>query len=119
VRGVIERIVETWEAAPLALKIYAVIAAVVSPALTFALDTGNVLTLAFVPVSLVITYFLLRGVRWLWWVLVLGSPVYLLTVITDHPPWYNVATNCVTLGLLLLPESRRHVLGGGDEAPVA
>jgi hypothetical protein len=120
VRRIADRIAETWQAAPVTLKVYAVITTVVSPVEAVAFGTGNLLTLAFLPVSLVINYFLLRGgVPWLWWLIVASSPFYILAVITDHPPWFQVVTFCVTLGLLLLPESRRHVLGRGDEAPVA
>ena len=110
---------ETWEAAPLALRVYAGISIVAWPLVAFTFGTGNLITLAFWPVTLVFVYFLLRGVRWLWWFLVAGSPLFLLTVITDHPPWYNVVLYVVSLGLLLLPESRRHVLGRGEEAPAA
>jgi hypothetical protein len=112
------RIAETWEAAPVALRAYAVISIVVWPVLAIAFGTANLLILVFWPITLVFTYFLLRGVRWLWWFIVATSPFYVLSVITDHPPWYTVVLYLVSLGLLLLPESRRHILGRGDQAPV-
>jgi hypothetical protein len=76
-------------------------------------------TRALVPVGLVFDYFLLRGVWWLWWLLVATSPLYVLSVITDHPPWHSVVMYCVTLGLLLLPESRRHFFGDAEGVPAA
>jgi len=111
-------ITETWEAAPVALRAYAVISIVVWPLLAIASGTANLLILVFWPITLVFNYFLLRGVRWLWWFIVATSPFYVLSVITDHPPWYTVVLYFVSLGLLLLPESRHYVLGRGDEAPV-
>ena len=94
------------------------IAIVVWPVASLVFGTGNpLLALAFLPLTLVINYFLLRGERWIWWLVVASHPFYILTVITSHLGWYYVVASLVTLALLLLPESRRHVFGREDEVP--
>jgi hypothetical protein len=98
--------VEVWSGAPTTLKAYAVLT-VLWPAAS-AVGTGHLYHLAFVPLNALINYFLLKGVRWLWWFLVAGGALGILSDLTGGIAWYYLVGFVITLALLLLPETRRH-----------
>jgi len=62
-----------------------------------------------VPFTLALFFFLLRGSRVVWWLLVLGAAGGLVISITTAEPWYRFPGPVVGLGLLLAPPSRRYV----------
>jgi hypothetical protein len=98
--------VEVWSGAPTTLKAYAVLT-VLWPAAS-AVGTGHLYHLAFVPLNALINYFLLKGVRWLWWFLVAGGALGILSDLTGGIAWYYLVGFVLSLALLLLPETRRH-----------
>ncbi len=63
-------------------------------------------TAAGLVLTLVVSYFLLRGVRWLWLFLVVGG--LLAQAIPPYKPWYLILLAVASLALLVLPDSRRH-----------
>lgn len=102
---------QVWSGSPVSLKAYVVLT-VLWPVAAAAAGTGNLYVhLAFVPVGLVIAYFLLRGVRWLWWFSLAGCVLGLLSVATGELGWLLGVVYVVTLALLVLPETRRHFFG--------
>jgi hypothetical protein len=102
---------KVWFESPFSLKAYVVLT-VLWPVAAVVAGTGNLYVhLAFVPVSLVIAYFLLRGVRWLWWFLLAGCVLGLVSVATGDLGWLPGVGYVVSLALLVLPETRRHFFG--------
>jgi hypothetical protein len=96
---------QIWTRAPLSLRAYAVLTigwSVVSIALT-----PSLVPLVFLPVNLVWTYFLLRGVEWLWIVTIVLAVFALVTSPLIEFRWYLVVVELAQLVLLLLPETRR------------
>jgi predicted ABC-type sugar transport system permease subunit len=116
--------VKLWSRAPLALKAYAVLA-VAWPTASVVAGIGTLwVQLVGIPLSALIAYFLLRGVRWLWWFVVVTSGLFLVqTTVEGGIAWYFMAGNLVTFVLLMLPQTRRHFfdrepapVGGGTTA---
>ena len=83
-------------------------------------DSGHLLVLVFtvstpvaplifsVVVILVWTFFLLRGVRWLWIATIaLGLLGLTVNLVTDNGVWHGYLIGLMQLGLLLLPATRR------------
>jgi hypothetical protein len=107
-----------WSNAPLTLRAYVVLSvatSVVSTAIT-----GNPIGLLGVTVTVVIAYFLLTGVRWLWFLSIAFSIIGLITPFTLdwstlHRAAY-IAQEIIGLALLLVPETRRH-FEGHDATP--
>lgn len=58
--------------------------------------------------SIVAAYFLLRGVRWLWFVMIGAGVLTLLTSPLISAHWYIYPLSVVWLVLLILPDTRRH-----------
>lgn len=77
---------------------------------------SNVVTkgshLWFLPIGLALAvffaFFLLRGAKWMWWLLLLIQLSAVPLAITGFP-WWQTPVAIVQLGLLLVPQSRRHV----------
>jgi hypothetical protein len=69
-----------------------------------AVGTGHLYDLAFVPLNALINYFLLKGVRWLWWLLVASGALGILSDLTGGIAWYYLVGLVLTLALLLLPK---------------
>ncbi|HEY0318503.1 MAG TPA: hypothetical protein VGC49_09450 [Solirubrobacterales bacterium] len=102
---------QVWSESPVALRAYAVLT-ILWPVVAAVAGTGNLYVhLAFVSVSLVVAYFLLRGVRWLWWFSLAGCVLGLLSLATGELGWLLGVGYVVALALLLLPETRRHFFG--------
>lgn len=57
--------------------------------------------------TLVVNYFLFRGVRWLWLVLIGFGILGLLTNLVFGPRNYTLGTGLLSLVLLVLPVTRR------------
>ena len=108
---------EVWSGAPTPLKAYVVLT-VLWPAAS-AVGTGDLYHLAFIPLNALISYFLLKGIRWLWWFLVAGGALGILSDLTGGIAWYYLVGFVITLVLLLLPETRRHFFGRKNTAMAA
>jgi hypothetical protein len=116
--------VKLWSRAPLALKAYVVLSVAWSAASAVAGLGVLWVQLVGIPLNALIAYFLLRGVRWLWWFVVVTSGLFFVqTTVEGGIAWYFVALNVVTFVLLLLPQTRRHFfdrepspVGGGTTA---
>ena len=109
--GYAPRVQQVWSESPVSLKAYVVLT-VLWPVAAVVAGTGNLyIKLASVPVSLVIAYFLLRGVRWLWWFSLAGCVLGLLSVAFGELEWLPGVGYAVTLALLVLPSTRRHFFG--------
>lgn len=98
-----------WEEAPFSMRAYAVLS-VAWQVVGLSVSPKPFLTAVFGLFGLVILYFLLRGLRWLWFVTI---GVVVLGLLTDpfvYPGihWWTYPLNVVALVLLLLPDSRRH-----------
>lgn len=66
--------------------------------------------------ELIISYFLLRRVRWLWLAtVVLGFLALLLPPYNAH--WYIYPLSIATLVLLVLPDTRRYFAPGARQRP--
>jgi hypothetical protein len=105
--------VTEWSRAPLTLRVYVVLT--VAWSLVVAARAQNAFGLFDIGFSVLIAYFLLRGVRWLWF-FVVGTTV--LGLLTDSfipgftITWYSVASGIVGLALLLAPQTRRYFSRG-------
>lgn len=108
---------EVWSRAPITLRAYAVLTVLLSAASIA--GTGHFDYLPLILVNVVVAYFLLRGVRWLWWVIVVTSGLFLVqTAIMGGIRWFQMAGNVVLLVLLLLPQTRRYFFDR-DPAPAS
>lgn len=96
-----------WSRAPISLRAYVVLnvgwvsvdAALTSRYVAFGLFGAGL--------TVVVAFFLLKGVRWLW----LGTTglhvFYVLTAPFLGVPWYSIALGVVTVVLLVVPDTRR------------
>lgn len=54
-------------------------------------------------------FFMLKGVRWLWIATVAVSVLsFISDLITDPQTWYGIVGGTISIGLLLLPGTRRY-----------
>ena len=94
-----------WKESPLGLQAFVVVSFVWS-LVAFAFNPNLPLAVG-IPFELVISYFLLRRVRWLWLAtVVLGFLTLLLPPYNAH--WYIYPLSIATLVLLVLPDTRRY-----------
>jgi hypothetical protein len=101
--------VKLWSRAPITLKVYVVLS-VAWPAASAVAGLGLLAAdVVGIALSALIAYFLLRGVRWLWWFVVVASGLFLVqTTVEGGIAWYFMAGNVLTFVLLMLPQTRRH-----------
>jgi hypothetical protein len=102
-----------WSNAPLTLRAYVVLSVAISVVSTAI--TGNPVGLFGIAFSVVVAYFLLTGVRWLWFVTIAFGIIGLVTPFTIdwsalHRGVY-LALGIIGLALLLAPDTRRHFEG--------
>ncbi len=58
-------------------------------------------------------FFMLNGVRWLWIATVAVSVLsFVVSLITDPQTWYSIVGGAISIGLLLLPGTRRYFASG-------
>ncbi len=102
-----------WSRAPWTLRVYIAATELLALwAVVFHRTTwGEVASVLFLAVS----YFLVKRVRWLWFVMIGGSVLYLVAFLVAARP-VGVAANLVPLVLLLAPPTRRHFTSDGVAA---
>jgi hypothetical protein len=93
-----------WSEAPWTLRVYVGIGELLAllSAVIYRTAFSEIVAVLF----LVVSYFLLKGVRWLWFVLVGGTAVYFVGFVLVLGT--NAITNFAALVLLLAPPTRRH-----------
>jgi hypothetical protein len=110
---------QVWSRAPVALRAYAVLI-VLWPVASAVAGTGHLyFHLPFIVINAVTVYFMMKGVRWLWWFSIVGGVLGFLPVATGEVAVYFAAGFVFALTLLLLPETRRHFFGREAPAPAA
>ena len=96
-----------WTEAPLSLRAYVVVVCCWS--LVAIVLQPHPIVMAGIALALVISYLLLRGMRWLWLLMIALSALFLLAEpFFGGFVWYLAALGLVELVLLLLPDTRRH-----------
>jgi len=102
--------VSEWSQAPLTLRAYVVLSVVNSSVVAIVADGPIAPRLFLVGLSVVVAFFLLRGVRWLWIVITALTVLGLLTspLISGAPTWHGTLLGVLTLVLLLVPTTRRY-----------
>ena len=100
---------EFWHRAPTALKAYIVLS--ILWALVGTVLNWHLWLLGIFLLGLLLDYLLLRGFRWIWWVLVVTGGLSILLAPIEGNAWYLVVLNVLSLLLLLLPETRRYFFG--------
>jgi hypothetical protein len=102
---------QVWSRSPVALRAYLVLN-LLWPVADAVAGVGYLYVhLGFIVINAVIFYFMLKGVRWLWWLSVVGGALGLLSVATGGTAWYFGVGYVVALALLLLPETRQYFFG--------
>lgn len=97
-----------WTTAPITLRAYAVLS--VAWPVASAAGGAKPLWVHLVGIFLnaLIAYFLLRGVRWLWWFSVIADGLSVLSGLAGEIAWYFTVGSAVLFVLLLLPHTRRY-----------
>lgn len=107
-----------WSKAPLALRAYVVLS-VVEPLVIAIVANAPVAPRVFtVGLAVVVAFFLLKGVRWLW-ILIVALTVFGLLAdpfIFSKTTWYGTLSGVLGLVLLLLPETRRYFVRDASPA---
>jgi hypothetical protein len=110
--------VVNWEKAPWSLRAY-VILSLASSLIVAIVASSPILPRVFlVGFTIVICFFLLKGVRWLWILSIAFIPLgFAMAVAQGNVRWYSVALGVVDLILLIHPDTRR--VFRREEIPVA
>ncbi len=95
-----------WEESPLTLRAFVVVYFVWG-LVAFAFNP-NLLLAATIALELVLSYFLLRRVRWLWLATIVFGFLGLLLPPYNLAHWYIYPLSIATLVLLVLPDTRQH-----------
>jgi hypothetical protein len=99
-----------WSVAPLSLRAYVILS--VASSVVGAAISGNPVAPIGVALTVVIAYFLLKRVRWLWFLAIVFQILGMIDPLTlDWSPLHQVvyvAIALIGLALLLAPETRRY-----------
>jgi hypothetical protein len=93
-----------WSSAPWTLRLYIAVGGFL--ALLNAVIYRGAYSLVVVPLFFIVAYYLLRGVRWLWFVVVAGTTIYFVGFLLVLGS--NAIVNFLALVLLLASPTRRH-----------
>jgi hypothetical protein len=98
-----------WGKAPWTLQAYVVIALASTAIIAIVVPSTPVPPrLFFVALMTATCFFLLRGVRWLWLLVIAFIPIgFALGLIEGNTRWYGIALGIMDLVLLLHPATRR------------
>jgi hypothetical protein len=101
--------VAEWGKAPWTLRAYVVIALASAVIVAIVVSSTPVAPRLFlVALTAVTCFFLLRGVRWLWLLVLAFIPIgFALGLIEGNTRWYGIALGIVDLVLLLHPATRQ------------
>lgn len=106
-RTIQERLVDVieWQRVPLSLWAVCALLLIEALAIAFTASAPMVLVVVTIPVALVWCFFLLRGVRLLWFATLLVSVLAILGALLGSVSWH-IGLTCMGLLLLLLPSTR-------------
>ena len=117
-RTIQERFVDVieWQRVPLSLWAVCVLLLLEALAIAVAVSGPVILVALTPPLALFWCYFLLKGVRWLWFATVLASILAIPGALFGSAPW-RIALSLLGLVLVLLPATRSYfsIWGTGDE----
>ena len=106
-RTIQERLVDVieWQRVPLSLWAICALLLIEALAIAFTASGPVVLVVVTIPVALVWCFFLLRGVRLLWFATLLVSVLAIPGALLGSVSWH-IGLTCMGLLLLLLPSTR-------------
>ncbi len=73
---------------------------------------GRLLSLIGLPLSVILSWFLLRRSRLVWTLLVAGGILVLVSAAFEYTPWWNLVLDVVSTALLLFPAVLHFIWGG-------
>jgi hypothetical protein len=98
-----------WRRVPWSLGLYILWTVGLSGWLVFHVSGPIAARVLFSAIVLTWAFFMLNGVRWLWIATVAVSVLsFVVSLITDPQTWYSIVGGAISIGLLLLPATRRY-----------